>query len=281
MYKLSIQNEYGKTLELSNNANYSIVSITGLNPPSATINTSTITNFDGARYNSARVNMRNIVITLNPEFPVERNRIALYEYFKTKHWVRVFYSNASRDVYIDGYVETFECDQFTQKQQAQISILCPQPFFIGLGDTNTTHFDVIPLFEVPFSLPTEGMALSEYIANEPIEFVNSGDVSSGMLFTFTFQVNTVELTLTDTFTGETFIVEYEFLPYDLLEINTNKGEKSITLTRNGKKINLINYVTVGSQWLQSHLGPNSFVASTIEGVDFSVDINWLTLYEGV
>lgn len=281
MYKLSVQNEYGDTLELTNNTNYSITSITGLNPPSATINTSTITNFDGARFNSSRVNMRNIVITLNPECPVEANRIALYKYFKTKHWVRIFYKNGLRDVYIDGYIETFECDQFTQKQQAQISILCPQPFFIALEDGTTTPLNIIPLFEAPFSLPTEGMAFSEYIENEPIEFVNEGDVTSGMLFNFTFPSNTVELTLRDCMTGQSFVVEYEFLPYDVLEINTNKGEKSITLTRDGKKIELINYVTVESEWLQSHLGLNRITASTVAGIDFSVSVNWLTLYEGV
>lgn len=282
MYKLSVQNERGKILELTNNPKYSITSITGLNPPSATINTSTVTNFDGARFNSARVNVRNLVITLCPEAPVETNRIALYEYFKTKQWCRIFFKNGSRDVYIDGYVESMECNPFAQKQQMQISILCPQPYFIGLNDTSSTLNNVVPLFESPFSLPQEGIELSVYIVNEPITFVNTGDIRSGMLFSFAFEGDVIELTIVDSNTRESLTIEYEFHAYDLLTVNTNKGNKSIMLQRNSQTINLINYVTDASVWLQADTGANSFEIKALYGVEnFKASVEWMNMFEGV
>lgn len=47
---------------------YLIEEITGLGPPTATINTTDMASIDGSIYNSARVGMRNIVLTLRLQF---------------------------------------------------------------------------------------------------------------------------------------------------------------------------------------------------------------------
>ena len=65
MYTLKIENTNGELFELShNNQNYAIIGVTGLTRPATDIRTSAGGGLDGEFYNSSRVQMRNIVITV-------------------------------------------------------------------------------------------------------------------------------------------------------------------------------------------------------------------------
>lgn len=150
MYKLKIENVNGDRLELTNNPNYD-VKVTGLNPVTSDITTAKVANRNGARYVNSRKQTRNVVITVYIKEPVEANRIELYKYVKSKEWLRVYYSNKSRDVYVDGYVESFECDLFTQTQTAQISVICPNPQLIDVEPDVKDVSTVIGAFSFPFS----------------------------------------------------------------------------------------------------------------------------------
>lgn len=152
MYTLTAQNKYGEQLELTHNEAYVIESIEGLDPPDAVINTTRNANADGSVYNSAYVDNRQIIITLAINGPAEANRINLYKYFKAKYPVRLYYQNATRNVYIDGYVKTLQIEFFNKKQIAQITILCPEPFFKGATNEMVEFSSVEDLFEFPFSV---------------------------------------------------------------------------------------------------------------------------------
>ena len=130
MLSLKIENHKGELLSLTQNPAYTITSVTGLNPAAANINTVDAALLDGATYNSSQVGMRNIVVNFAIENPAETNRIELYQYIKPKKPCTVYVENGSRDVFISGYVETLDIDLFDNKQTAQISIICPQPFFL-------------------------------------------------------------------------------------------------------------------------------------------------------
>jgi len=62
MFSLVLENKNGDQLTFSQNSPYTISDIQGLNPPDATINTSEVSLIDGAKYNSAKVNMRQLMI---------------------------------------------------------------------------------------------------------------------------------------------------------------------------------------------------------------------------
>lgn len=282
MFSLSVQNAAGKLLELTHNENYNVIKVTGLNPPAATINTKTVTNFDGAKFNSSRVNVRNLVITLLPVDPIDANRIALYEYFKVKQFVRIYYKNRLRDVYIDGYVETIEDDFFTNSQNIQISIICPNPYFKSMDYGIDSFLSVVNLFESPFSIPEEGMAVSEKIDNYGIDVTNRGDVSTGMIFHGVFSGSVIELTIWDTLKHQKMAIEYEFVAGDELFIDTNKGEKSVILQRSGQQINLINYLTDDSSWFTLDPGINSFEFVIAYGqMNVELTIEHTDLFQGV
>jgi hypothetical protein len=172
MYTLTAQNKYGEQLELTHNEAYVIESIEGLDPPDAVINTTRNANADGSVYNSAYVDNRQIIITLAINGPAEANRINLYKYFKAKYPVRLYYKNNTRNVYIDGYVKSMQIELFNKKQIAQITILCPEPFFNSSTNDLTDFSSVESLFEFPFSVEESGNLLEVTATDTTIQGID-------------------------------------------------------------------------------------------------------------
>ena len=155
MYTFIAENANGEQLQLTQNPNYELVITNGLLPPSATINTSQLVNTDGELFNSSKMNMRNLVFTIYPKHPVEANRLALYKIFKSKQYVKCYYKNDSRNVYIEGYVETIDGSLFDQIQAIQVSITCPQPYWKGLNEVTTDMSKITNMPEFTFSTDGE------------------------------------------------------------------------------------------------------------------------------
>ena len=168
MYTLIAQNKYGQQMELTHNDAYVIESIEGLDPPDAVINTTRNANADGSIYNSSYVDNRQITITLAINGPAEANRIQLYKYFKNKYPVRLYYQNGTRDVYIDGYCKTIQIEFFKKKQIAQITILCPNPFFKSVENQLIDFSSVTAEFEFPFSVEESGNLLPNTMTSQSI-----------------------------------------------------------------------------------------------------------------
>ncbi len=149
MYQIAIQNASGDRLELTENKDY-IVTASGLSPENANIVTATVANMPGAKYVSSKKQKRNIVLMIYPQRDIETSRINLYKYISTGAWIRVFFANDTRSVYIDGYVESFETDLFARTQAAQVSILCPDPAFIDVQKMTVINSVSTPRFSFPF-----------------------------------------------------------------------------------------------------------------------------------
>ena len=156
MYSFKVKNSSGSILNLTGNKNYTVYKIEGLTPPQATIKSSVKTTTDGGCINSTRRENRKIVIYMNIEWDIEKNRINLYKYFPVKKTVTLYFSNNSRNVAIKGAVELIECDLFSNRQTAQISIICPKPYFEDVNYLITNFSDITSLFEFPFSISAAG-----------------------------------------------------------------------------------------------------------------------------
>lgn len=257
MYKLSIENEYGDRLELTNNPNYDVLSVDGLNPANGEINTVEIAGFDGSMFNSSRITSRNIVITLNIQFPIEENRIALYKYIQVKRYIKVYYENEHRKVYCEGYVETFENNLFSILQQPQISIICPDPYWKSEDEINVGFSDVASLFEFPFSVPYgSGIPISE-VRRLTTEYVNVGEVATGVIIKFRATADGVENpTFYNNTTNQFIGVNFTMQAGDIITINTQRGHKSIKLLRGGAETNILSARMQGSSWVDFKPGEN-------------------------
>ena len=283
MYHAKIQNAMRELLEITNNPLYIVESIIGLNPTNANINTNSNANFDGTTYNSSKLNERNIVITLLPRGNVEQSRIELYKYVKVKQFIRFYFANSSRNVYIDGYVESFECDFFENPQKAQISIICPQPYF------NAMHADTYELsfvqngFTFPFCTNKgKTFVFGNYSEYAKIQVLNDSDVAIGALITFIMQGDVSNPVIFKENTGEYIKISGDYVRGDVITINTIDGKKSITLTRDGKTTSLLNNMLFGSSWFKIEPVRNVFYLDASVGADDLLCTITATMqYEGV
>lgn len=283
MYQLSVKNQYGEALSLSGNDKYTVYKIEGLAPPKVNINESANTTQDGVTVNSARMGKRNIVIYVAIEGDVEANRINLYKYFPPKQLVSLFYSNGTRDVTIEGVVELIECDLFTNRQQAQISIICPKPYFKAVDILTTSFSDVSALFEFPFSIAAAGVEFSTITTNVRKSIINSGDTDTGAIIElFAASGQVVNPVVYDVFKRIKLKLNITMQQNDLIRVNTNYGEKSITLVRNGVSYNAMGYMSQDSSWLQLGAGDNVFTYDCDSGnANLQITFKTTALYGGV
>lgn len=281
-YTLIAENESGERIQLTGNRNYDVLDVSGTSPPAANVNLTHIVGMDGARENSSFVGTRNLVITLDIKPPIELNRLALYRIFRTKRKVRIYYKNSSRDVYIDGIVETFENNPWTQLQQPQISIICPQPFWLSADETIVTFSKSIALFEFPFSIPAGGI---EFSRREVLStaFVDVGEIKTGGIIQFIAKAEGItNPKFFNRTTGQYFGLNVEMTIGDIITINTNQGQKSATLLRNGSRTSLLSSRMLGSAWIEFEAGVNE-VAYDADTVPAGLDCNLMILqkFEGV
>ena len=284
MFTLKIENAKGQIFELSHNSqNYNVIGVEGLTPPPTAVNTSTGGLIDGAFYNSSRVDMRNIVITLVLNGDIEQNRQQLYKIFNIKKPCKIYFQNERRNVQITGYVETVDGDLFVMREQIQISIICPRPYFEDLNILYTELSEIARMFEFPFSIEdNDPVPFSEILSYPLCTINNGGDVECGCIIDITFTGAVTDLTIYNT-TQQTFIgFSYSFLAGDEITINTNSGQMGAVLTRNGQTVNLLNYIIENSTRFRLDIGDNEFTYSTTSGADY-VQIVFATanLYGGV
>ena len=289
MYTLKIQNAAGELFELTHNrSQYSLIHVTGLTPPKADINTSVAGTIDGAFYNSARVNMRNIVLTIVIEGDIEANRQHLYRIFPIKSACTVFFKNENMNVQISGYVEVVEGDLFSKREQMQISIVCPRPFWSVLGLVAYELSTTVAMFEFPFSIaPTPGVAISEYTQQPTIKIYNDGSVPCG--FTADIEIATgsqgiTALTLYNLTTQKKIGVlgSVTLAAGGKVHLSTIPGSLKISMEHGGTVTNLINKLIGGSTFFDLALGENILYFTCTGDVD-DVDINLtpMMLYAGV
>lgn len=282
MYAVSVKNEQGNVLNFYNNANYAIYKIDGLNPPPAALNFSEMANYDGSRYNSGRIENRNVVLYIKIYGDVETNRINLYKYFASKKLVRIYYENKTRNVYIDGRVETFEVDPFSENEVAQISMICDDPFWKEVNTTEIEFSNVVSLFEFPFAIEEEGIEFSR-IDSLTVSTIVNGEIETGVIIDFEAKTSQILNPKIINRTNQTYFgVNYDMQQGDLIRINTLRAQKSVTLIRDGVETNIINHMQQGSTWITLEPGENEMSYECDNGAsNLKVTVSAVKCYEGV
>lgn len=286
MYTLTLTNKNNKKLVFNGlNASYNITNIQGLSPAKATINTTQAALVDGAIYNSAKVNMRSINIAFTIEEPVEVNRLNIYQVLRVKGPIKVNYSSPNIDVFIEGYIESLDVGHFDKKQKATVSILCPAPYFKSAQEIINEISFTTARFHFPFSNPVgeTSVVFGVISAVARAAVPNGGGIDTGLIFEVYAKDYCDNPTIYNYMTGESFGVNVSFWPGDTLIINTNTGEKSVTLVREGIESNLFNDIIEGSKWLTLPPEGAVFVYTLGEGDTGAVliSIKHYDLYEGV
>lgn len=286
MFVAKIENTKNNILTLTQNeSDFQVISIEGLNPPNAQINTSKIAGLDGSRFNSSTLNERNIVITIKLNGDVEKNRINLYSFFRNKEWCKFYYKNGIRDVYIEGYVETVEVDLFSKSEIMQISILCPNPYFKNMEEIVDDISKSLAAFEFPFAINIDDPVPMSTIDTTRITNVfNNSESETGVIIEIDLLNDANKIQINNISTGETFTLRHNFLENDKIIIDTNKGNKAVSLIRNASKTNLFTSMVRGSTFFTLDIGDNFFSYLVDDGTNddaIHIVFKHYTIYGGV
>lgn len=274
-----------------------IESITGLGPVKADINTTEVTTADGAMYNSARANKRNIVMTLGflaEQGSVEDNRQKTYKYFPLKQNLTLYFETDNRKCQISGYVESNEPDIFSATEKTQISIICPDPYFYAIGEVETQFFGVDPLFEFPFDndSPSEDLIELGNLNKRKDRIIDyEGDSEVGIEIEIEVIGNAKNLAIYNVTKRERMTIDHSKLLQltgaglgngDIVKISTLKGHKYIHLTRDGNTTNILNCIERDADWFRLSKGTNVFMFQCEEGTtNIQMTIKNKIIYEGI
>lgn len=298
---ITVTNYLGDSIELElarpELSGFIVESITGLGPGTANINTTEIATNDGSLYNSARVQSRNIVISLRYMWKdtIEEVRQLSYRYFPLKKKVKLLIKTDRRSAEIEGYVESNDPNIFSKEESADISIICPYPFFYSGDGVNTTVFSgVEPLFEFPFSNEslTEPLLLMGEIQNLTENVITyDGDVETGVTITIHALGEAKKVTIYNTMTREMMRIDTDKLAAftgsgivagDDIVICTIQGQKSVKLIRKGLETNILNCMDKNTDWFKLSKGDNFFAYTAESGTtNLQFKIENRLVYEGV
>jgi len=280
---------------------FAVVSIDGLGPVKANINTSTSATADGSTYISAKADSRNIVLNFifidDGSISIETLRQVSYRLFPIKKPVTLIFETDNRQAAIHGYVESNLPTIFSSQEGCQISIICPDPYFYRTGPNGTqiTYFyGIEKMFEFPFSnesLDEKLIKMGELVTDHTKNVFYQGDTETGVLIAIhaTGNVSGIEIyniTTRETMTIDDSVIETitgsGIVEGDTIYINTIKGSKYIRLLRHGYFYNILNAVGKDADWFQLVKGNNQFAFTVDSGEDYvTITITNNVLYEGL
>ena len=250
----------------SSSQDYFIKSADGLGPVKADIVTSSWAGQDGGVYQNGRVSYRNIVLNvgLNPNYAGGRDvaylRERLYEFFPPKSQVNLIFlrnDNIRDTVKISGFVESHEPDIFTNKVGAQISIICPDPYFVHyyVGSINAT-------------------------TGVPVDMSTFGSAPTGFMVDLTFERN-VGSWYIDVFGFDRILIRGDYRIGDKVRVSTVSGDKYMVKERAGTTTIDLSSLDSGSLNTTVDSRTRSFVTGFTSGGEQPYKLWYTPRYVGV
>lgn len=281
-----------------------IKDVTGLGPAKATINSTEVATYDGAFFNSSRVESRNIVFTIGfvtteTGETIEDIRQKSYKFFAIKREVAVIVKTDNRWLETTGYVESNEPEIFSQEESAQISIICPDPYFYEAGKDRslqkTDFYGIKHSFVFPFSnesLTEKKIVLGEIQNMSENTVWYTGDAMTGIYIRIHALGTAKNITIHNTELRQKMTIDTDkiatltnsdgIITGDDIIITTVKGSKSAYIIRDGVYTNILNALNKDADWFQLEKGDNVFTFVADEGLtNLQFYIENRILYEGV
>lgn len=266
MFELKLENDSTNVVNINDGVNYVVLSVSGLNPPSASIFTTKSPNRKGVRYNGSSLNERNIVVEIKILGDVEQNRNALYSWIDTEQYVKVHYRNNLKNVYCEGHIQDCDIDYFTDNEVINLAIICENPFWHDLQEISADISSLLKHFTFPFAIDAAGIPLSTVRENNATNIFNAG-AETGVKITVKCNDDVKNLRIyDDKNTSRQFIINYTLLEGWIVEIDTENSPKTVkAYLPDGTTINLLKYVGINPTWFTLKKGHNVFGYSADSG----------------
>ena len=148
----------------------------------------------------------------------------------------------------------------------QISIICTDPYFRSVGEKREIISYLHPLFEFPFAINQNNpIPVSELATNRQAIIDNDSDAETGVVIEINVfgTINIIQINALNT--GEFIGVSDTFYENDKIVIDTTKGQKTVSLVRNGTKTSIFGKLLTNSRFFQLQSGINTFSYSIDNG----------------
>lgn len=300
LQSITVTNHTGSSFELSlfypEHAGVIIADIDGIGPSDATINTTEYAAVDGAFFNSAHIQKRNITMKLRPMYSptIEHSRHKIYAMFPVKKRIKLKFTTDIRVLETEGYVESCEPDIFSKEEEISISIICPDPFFYATDRSVVQFSGIIPAFEFPFSNessdPITELGQIDLETTKAVYYDGDADVGFDMTIKLSGAVG--DITIYHEGQNKAFVIDSAKVTAildgvalkagDEIHIVTISGKKNAYVLRNGERTNIFNAIGRNADWIQLNIGDNLFTYSAVTGTDhMQIDISYNTAFGGV
>lgn len=300
---ITVTNHLGESIKLEltrpEKSGFIVLNADGLvEPAKATINTSRIATLDGVAYNSAYLNQRDMVLNLRfmetDTETIEDIRLKSYRYFPERRRIKLTIETDKHLVETHGYVEHNKPQVFSEAEGSSITILCNDPYLYSTEIEDTTFSGVRSLFSFPFSNESLTEPLLEFGAiehkTEDVIYYD-GDSDVGMTISIHATGDVTNLTVYNVTAREQMNINTDrlialtgncIIAGDTIIIETKQREKSITLLRNGERINILNCLDRGTAWLTLSKGDNIIAYRAETGsANVQFRVTYKNAYEGV
>lgn len=205
---------------------YRITDIQGIGPVKADVTTAPYATQRGSILQATRVGVRNLVIKIayKPDYKTNKTvqilRREIYSILAPGNLVNlVFLNSEDRSVQIEGVVESHDPVIFSQEPEVQISILCTDPSFESMEPLSLNGFNDSAINPSYYGTAPSGFLLEYYITRGQTGVIVSNGIQDSLSYTRTLVQD------------------------DVLRISTVRGNKFVTLTRNGTDLNDLDYIT--------------------------------------
>lgn len=276
-----------------------VTGASGLGPAEGTINTVNFATSDGALFNSSRIKSRDI--ELNLKFlgsDIEAVRHKLLRYFRVKHPITLDFITDYRHTYITGHVEKNEIDIFSNSEGADLTIVCPNPFFRlrdPIKGKNSVRFtSSTPSFEFEFedlNADSPTLIFGEMSSTGETIVVYEGDADTSTVVDIQFLGPAAGVKLYNTTTQTRINIDTNEIARllgstikagDRLSISSGVGDKYVKAYRDGKVYNALSALDRDSAWIFLTPGDNLITVRADSGIDnVSAIISYENLYESI
>lgn len=283
MFEFKLENSNGNIVDINDGVKYVVLSVSGLNPPSASIFTSKSPNRKGARYNGSTLNERNIIVTIKILGDVESNRNALYAWIDTEQYAKIYYRNGVKNVYCEGHVEECEIDYFSDNEVIDLAIICEDPYWKDLQAISAELTALLKQFVFPFAIDSAGIPFSTVLTDVfPSVFYDGAE--TGIKMSVVFSEETKNFSIFDPHDiKRVFKFKNTFPKESMLEIDTDSSPKTCRLIKSdGSTENALKYIAGSPTWFTLKKGYNYFDYDSDHGKSgIEITVGFVNRYLGV
>lgn len=282
MYELRLENENSQTVNVNDGIKYEVLSVSGLNPPKATVFSAKSPNKKGSKKNGSTLDERIVIIQIKLLGDVEASRNDFYAWSDTEQELKIYYRNGKKNIYCEGTVTDCDIDLFTSNETVNIAIFCNDPYLYDMQNIVSDISSILKQFTFPFAIDSLGIPFSTVKETNTTNIFNAG-AETGVKITVKCNGEVSNLRIYNAIdTTQQFKINRTLQKGWIVEIDTEGSPKTVKLIKpDGTTENLLKD-TRNPTWFTLKKGNNLFGYSADSGVsDAEITIGFRNKYLGV